>query len=261
MKTLKLAWIFFRIGLMNEMAYRANFFIQIVESLLGMATALGSVFIIFNQTDQLAGWHRSELITLLGIYFIILGSINLMISPSLNKFMMDIVEGKLDFTITKPRDAQLLVSIQEFRVWKLLDILLGLFVLSYGLGERVTETDMTDTAFFLIALSTAAVIIYSFWIILATLAFWFIRIENILQIFWAMYIAGRWPVGIYPDWLKWILTVIVPIAFAVTVPAEAMTGKLQIETLLASLLLALILAFVSRRFWLYGIRFYSGASA
>ena len=51
MKTLKLAWIFFRIGLMNEMAYRANFFIQIVESLLGMATALGSVFIIFNHQN------------------------------------------------------------------------------------------------------------------------------------------------------------------------------------------------------------------
>jgi ABC-2 type transport system permease protein len=76
-----------------------------------------------------------------------------------------------------------------------------------------------------------------------------------------MYVAGRWPVGIYPDWLRWILTVIVPIAFAVTVPAEAMTGKLEIETLLASLLLALTLAFVSRRFWLYGIKFYSGASA
>jgi ABC-2 type transport system permease protein len=261
MKTLKLVWIFFRISLMNEMAYRANFFIQIVESMLGMVTALGSVFIIFEQTDSLAGWNRSELISLLGVYFIILGSINLMISPSLNKFMEDIVEGKLDFTITKPRDAQLLVSVQEFRVWKLLDVVLGIVVLSVGLGERVTETGIMDSIYFLVALTTAAIIIYSFWIILATMAFWFIRIENILQIFWAMYVAGRWPVGIYPDWLRWILTVIVPIAFAVTVPAEAMTGKLEIETLLASVLLALTLAFVSRRFWLYGIRFYSGASA
>ena len=113
MKVLRLAWVFFRIGLMNEMAYRANFFIQIVESMLGMVTALGGVFIVFSQTDSLAGWQRSELISLLGIYFIILGSINLMIAPSLNKFMMDIVEGKLDFVITKPRDSQLLVSVQE----------------------------------------------------------------------------------------------------------------------------------------------------
>ncbi len=261
MNIFRVAWVFFRIGLMNELAYRANFFIQIIESMLGMVTALGAVFIIFNQTDTLAGWHRSELLSLLGIYFIILGSINLMISPSLNKFMADIVEGKLDFTITKPRDAQLLVSVQEFRVWKLLDVVLGMIVLSYGLNERLTEATALDTLLFLISLLTAAVIIYSFWIILATLAFWFIRIENILQIFWAMYIAGRWPVGIYPAWLKLILTTIVPIAFAVTVPAEALAGKLQLQSLATSIVLALVLMVASRKFWLYGIRFYSGASA
>ena len=40
-------------------------------------------------------------------------------------------------------------------------------------------------------------IIYSFWLILATLSFWFVRVENILEIFRSMYEAGRWPDG--PD--------------------------------------------------------------
>ncbi|MCB1691623.1 MAG: ABC-2 family transporter protein [Pseudomonadales bacterium] len=261
MRTLKLAWVFFRICLMNEAAYRANFFIQVFESALGMVTAIGSVFIVFDQTDQLAGWHRSELISLLGIYFIILGSINLMVAPSLTKFMEDIVEGKLDFTITKPRDSQLLVSIQEFRIWKLLDIVMGLIVLFVGIGERATETNWLDASLFLASLATAGAIIYSFWIILATFAFWFIRVENILQIFWAMYIAGRWPVTIYPAWLKFILTAIVPIAFAVTVPAEAMAGKMETQTLLIAVGLAMALMYGSRKFWKFGIRFYSGASA
>lgn len=261
MRTLRLAWVFFRICLMNEAAYRANFFVQIFESLLGMVTALGSVFVVFSQTNELAGWHRSELISLLGVYFVILGSINLMVAPSLNKFMEDIVEGKLDFTITKPRDSQLLVSVQEFRVWKLLDIALGLVVLFVGIGQRADETTWLSTVMFLASLLTAAVIIYSFWIFLATLAFWFIRIENILQIFWSVYVAGRWPVSIYPTWLKFILTAVVPIAFAVTVPAEAMAGKLELKTLMLSAVLALVLMVGSRKFWRFGIRFYSGASA
>ncbi len=261
MRVARLVWMYFRIGLMNETAYRANFFIQLFESVVGMLTAIGSVLIVFVKTDELPGWRQGDLICLLGIYFMILGAINLMISPSLNKFMEDIVDGKFDFTITKPRDSQLLVSIQEFRIWKLMDIILGMIVLAWGLTSRVSEAGLIDAAVFLFSIGTAAVIIYSFWIILATLAFWFIRLENIMQIFWAMYIAGRWPIGIYPSWLRWILTAIVPIAFAVTVPAEAVAGKLEPGTLLTSFLLAMTLAFVSRRFWNYGIRFYSGASA
>ncbi len=143
------------------MAYRANFFIQTIESVLGMATALGAVYVIFAQTDTLAGWHQVELISLLGIYFVILGSINLMISPSLNKFMQDIVDGKLDFTLIKPRDTQLLISVQEFRVWKLLDIIMGLAVMTYGLAEKTSTGGWQDAVMFSLALTTAAIIIYS----------------------------------------------------------------------------------------------------
>lgn len=258
---LKLALVFFRISALNEMAYRANFWIQAFESSLGLATALGTASIVYTQTRELAGWSHAELISLLGVYYMVLGSINLVISPSLNKFMADVIDGKLDFTLTKPRDSQLLVSIAEFRLWKLLDIVLGGLTLAYGLSVQARDTGIMDAVLFGAALLCAAVIIYSFWIVLATLAFWFIRIENITQIFWAMYVAGRWPVTIYPSWLRFILTLLVPIAFAVTVPAEAIAGKMSLTTLLGASLLALTLGFLSRKFWLYGIRFYSGASA
>ncbi|HIL97659.1 MAG TPA: ABC transporter permease [Pseudomonadales bacterium] len=258
---LKLAYVFLKIGTLNEMAYRANFWIQVFESFLGMATALGTVAIIFSQTPNLAGWQQSELISLLGIYFMVLGAINFVIAPSLNKFMLDIVDGRLDFTLLKPRDSQLLVSISEFRIWKIIDIAMALVVFCFGLVATSRSIGPGETFMFAVSLLCAAVIIYSFWMVLATLAFWFIRIENITQIFWSMYIAGRWPVNIYPGWLKWILTLLVPVAFAVTVPAQAIAGKLATETLLFTVLLAIAFAVLSRRFWLFGIKFYSGASA
>jgi ABC-2 type transport system permease protein len=67
--------------------------------------------------------------------------------------------------------------------------------------------------------------------ILATSAFWLVRVENILMIFQSMYEAGRWPVSIYPGWLRFALTFLVPVALAVTVPAQALTGRLSWQTL------------------------------
>jgi ABC-2 type transport system permease protein len=105
------------------------------------------------------------------------------------------------------------------------------------------------------------VIVYSFWLMLATIAFWFVKVENILVVFQSMYQAGRWPVSIYPAVLRVVLTFLVPVAFAVTVPAEAIVGRLTWSTLALSLGLAAAIFAAARAFWRFGVRSYSGASA
>ena len=76
-----------------------------------------------------------------------------------------------------------------------------------------------------------------------------------------MYQAGRWPIGIYPQWLRLILTFLVPVAFAVTVPAEALSGRLSQTSLLTATALAVGMLALSRWFWKFGVKNYSCASA
>ena len=261
MNYLKIIGTYFRLGALNELEYRANFWVQIIESGLNLVVALGGLVVVFSHTETLAGWSPNQLIALVGIYTLVAGLIRLVISPSLERFMTDVREGTLDFTIIKPVDAQLLVSIQRIEIWKMVDVILGFVVIGVALARMGQEIGFVDTAVFGIAISAGIVIVYSFWLMLATLAFWFVRTENLLVIFDAMYKAARWPVTIYPGWLRFTLTFMVPIAFAVTVPAEGLTGKLATNTLLLAVGLALIIFVAARLFWRVGIRFYSGASA
>lgn len=126
------------------------------------------------------------------------------------------------------------------------------------LGEGM---GLWPAAAFLLMLTAGAVIVYCFWLILATLAFWFVRVENILVIFQSLYEAGRWPLSLYPGWLRYGLTFVVPVAFAVTVPAEALTGRLSGGNVAIAFGLAAFLLVVSRAFWRKGLARYSGASA
>lgn len=261
MSLLRLLAVFFRLGAQNELAYRANFWIQAVESVAAMSTALGAVLIVFRQTDRLGGWSREELIALLGVYFLVAGTIRLVIGPSLARFMEHVQQGTLDYTLTKPEDAQILVSIEVVEVWKLLDVALGLGVLGFGIWGISARIGPVEAGAFALALLAGAAIVYAFWLMLATLAFWFIRVENILQVFWGVYGAGRWPVQIYPGWLRAVLTVVVPIAFAVTVPAQSLSGRMDARTLAIAVGLATALLVLSRRFWKRGLRHYGGASA
>ncbi len=252
---------YFRLGALNELQYRANFWINLLQSSLSLLSALAGMAVIFYHTDALAGWLPMELLALIGIYFLMSGFINTFVQPSMERFLQDIRLGTLDFVLTKPRDAQLLVSIRRISIWSLLDVLLGLAVLLIALQRLGRGFTLPQILGFVVVLAAGAVIVYSFWLILGTIAFWFVKIENILVIFQSMYQAGRWPVSIYPPALRVLLTFLVPVAFAVTVPAEAIIGRLEWTTLAASLGVALAIFVAARAFWLYGVRHYSGASA
>jgi ABC-2 type transport system permease protein len=246
---------------MGELAYRVNFVVRLFQSLLELGTALAGLAIVFSYTDNLGGWRPEEILALVGVYFLVGGVIGLFIQPSMEAFIESIREGTLDFTLTKPEDGQLLISIQDVEIWELIDILLGFGVLTVALvrlGERIGAG---QAAAFAVMLLAGGVIVYSFWLILASLSFWFVRVENILVIFQSMYEAGRWPISLYPGWLRFGLTFLVPVAFATTVPAEALTGRLDTPTLLGALALAAALLVASRLFWRTGVRHYSGASA
>jgi viologen exporter family transport system permease protein len=261
MNTLRLLYVFFRVSVLNETANRVNFFIQLFQSLLELGSALAGLAVIFSYTNALGGWRPNEMLALLGIFFLVGGLINLVIQPGMSSLIDSVRDGTLDFTLTKPEDAQLLVSIQRVAIWSTLDLLLGAGVLVTALVRLGETIGAWQALAFAGMLLVGAVIVYSFWVILASLSFWFVRVENLLVIFQSMYEAGRWPISLYPNWLRFGLTFIVPVAFAVTVPAEALTGRLGPSTLLGALGLAALLFALARLVWRLGLRRYSGASA
>src|SRR5207249_11595449 len=114
-------------------------------------------------------------------------------------------------------------------VWKLIDVLFGLGLVLVALFQLGAAVGALQALGFGFALLCGGAMVYSFWLMLATCTFWFVRLENILVIFQAMWEAGRWPIGIYPPWLRYTLTFVVPVAFATTVPAEALAGPLAPE--------------------------------
>jgi ABC-2 type transport system permease protein len=98
-------------------------------------------------------------------------------------------------------------------------------------------------------------------LMLTTAAFWVVRMDETHELFAGVYRAGQYPVGIYPGWMRAGLTFLIPIAFAVTVPSEAVTGRLDGTTLVFATVFCGAVVVLSRVLWKRGVRRYSGASA
>ena len=261
LRPLHVAWLYFRIGVMNEVQYRVTFFIQLLQSLLQLGTGLVVLALVFSHTSRLHGWRPAQLLAVLGIQILMGGVIQALIQPNMTRLMEEIRLGKFDYALTKPEDAQVLVSVREVRLWQGVDIVSGAIVLGVAIGKLSSGVGVVEALAFAGALALGGVMIYCFWLVLTTGAFWLVQIDQIVELFQGVYQTGRWPVTVYPGWLRFGLTFLVPIAFAVTVPAEAVTRLLTGDTLLIELGFAVFLFTFTRWFWGVGVRRYSGASA
>src|SRR5262249_53279604 len=146
----------------------------------------------------------------------------------------DVEQGTLDYALTKPEDAQLIISSRETRIWMGTDVLVGAGVATYAIVQLRETIGVVDALAFAVALVLGTLMIYSVWLMITSITFWAVRVFNILEIFQGVYQTGRWPVTIYPEAMRVGLTFLVPIAFAVTIPAEVITGRLDFLTLLGA---------------------------
>ncbi|MBI3177292.1 MAG: ABC-2 family transporter protein [Chloroflexi bacterium] len=261
MNFFRLLGTYLRVGVLNELQYRVNFFVQVFQSLLALGTGLIVLALVFSFTPTLGGWRQPELLVVMGVHILVGGFIRTFIQPNMERLMNDVQQGTLDYALTKPQDSQLLISVRETRIWQLVDVATGAIILIVAVAQLKESIGWAEGLGFAAALLLGGLMVYCFWLMLTTCAFWVVRVENMLEIFQSMYAAGRWPVGIYPDWLRLGLTFLVPIAFAVTVPAEALTQRLTPQTLLGAAALTALLLVFSRWWWRFGLRRYSGASA
>jgi viologen exporter family transport system permease protein len=261
MEPLRLFWLFVKTSVLNDTEYRADFFGQLLVTLLGIGTQLAAVWVIFSHTPNLAGWSLPEVLALLGVYNFMSGFIGALIAPNMRRLLEDVQQGTLDFALLKPVESQFLVSVRQFVIWRLTDIVLGIALAVYATLRMTHQISLYEALLFPVMLLCGTVIVYAFWLILITTSFWFIRLENIEMIWWNLFEAGRYPINVYPVPIRNFLTFVVPIAFVTTIPARALGRGLDGHTVLLAVLLAVAMALVSAWFWRVGLRRYGSASS
>jgi ABC-2 type transport system permease protein len=201
------------------------------------------------------------MVTLLGVFRMMNGIIGMLIAPNMRLIMDDVREGKLDFVLLKPINAQFFASFRRIIVWRIADITLGAILIVIASLRLAASLTLLKLGLFLVMLAAGAVIIYSFWLVLATMAFWLTRVNNMEMVFWNVFEAGRYPVEIYRPAIRLGLTYVVPLAFITTFPAAALVGRTHAGGLLLAVLFAAGSLAVASAYWRYGLRHYSGASA
>jgi ABC-2 type transport system permease protein len=261
MHTLKLIYAFLKMNIQMSLAYRADTIVNILLNLMWLGWELLGLSIIFNNTDTLGGWGLGELIALLGVFRLVNTLMISLIWPNTEKFNQSIRDGSMDYTILQPANSMFLVTFSRITVWRFWDLILAVVLIVIGInmsGDLITLPQILT--FILLALS-GIIVIYSLWIVLIALTFWFTKFDNNVTILQALLDAGRYPVTVYPVWLRIIVTFIIPIAVATTIPLQALRGELSLSQVLMFFLIGIASFIIASQVWKAGLKRYSGASS
>jgi ABC-2 type transport system permease protein len=247
----------------EQLAYRANFWISLLHSLLNLGTGVLGVVVLFGQVETVKGWTLPSALALLGVYLTLNALRRLFMGPSLDALAgMDgeVWTGQFDFTLLRPVDVQFQASFRRWRPLAGIDLALGLGVVAVATGRLGETISLGQVIAFTVALMAGLVILYAILLAFAGLVFWNPTVLY-TWVFNAMWQMARYPVGLYPDWLRLVMTWIVPVGVMTTVPAQALTGGLPAGALIGSI--ALALAFLSGATMLFrtGLRRYASASS
>jgi ABC-2 type transport system permease protein len=258
---LKILFIYYRASLMAQMEYRANFGASFVLSLLWPCWIVSLLSVFFYHTPSLGGWSFNEAILVLGMYDIFIGLQETVLAPNLQQVTEHIQKGTLDFVLLKPANGQFLATLTSCNLTRLFDVAIGFGLVIFGLYRLGRVPSLMEIAAFAVMVPAGMVVVYSVWLLTTSMAFWFVRIDNFGELFYAFYETGRFPVTVYRPWLRLILTYVIPIAFLTTFPAATLLGKISPNIVAGSAAIAAVLFYASHRFWNYAIRFYSSASS
>lgn len=261
MHTLRLLSAFFKVNLQMALAYRVDTAVNILLEILQLGWELLSLSIIFSNTQTLGGWNLGELLALLGIFHLVNALMMVLIWPNTEKFNQSVRDGTLDYTLLQPADSMFLVTFSRMVIWRVWDILLGFTLIIIGVqmsGRGATPLQLVS---FLLLSATGSIILYSLWIVMIAATFWFTKFDNNVTILQALLDTGRYPASVYPFWLRIIVTFIIPIAVATTVPLQALRGELTALQVLLFVAISAASFWIASRVWRAGVKKYSGASS
>ena len=248
-------------AVVRETHYRAHFVTTLLVGLVQLGLGIVPILLLFGFTQEMHGWSRAEVITLVGAYQIITGLMAAFVAPNLNRMTAYITEGELDGVLLRPVSSQFYLTLRWINVAELSNVASGIVVLVIGLVQSGTSPDVGQILQALVLAACGVVLLASVWSAMSFLAFWLQSVNPIGAIYLNLVEAGRYPLVFFPAVVRTFLTFAFPVAFATTFPVQALAGDLGWGPVAGGIALSVVAVTLVRRLWRRGLRSYASASS
>ncbi len=254
-----------RYTLYREMAFRGNFLVKVSVEVLWLAIMVAFYRTVFARTSTIAGWTEPQYFFFVGCFFALNGVIEMLFLDNCNEFAELVRTGDLDGLLVKPIDEQFLITCRRIDWGTAPNVLMGAAVMGIALYQMAWSFDPLRIAAFLITIVCGTAIAYSFMLVLTSMSVWMVRNQGLMEMWWLFSSVARYPreifAGRWAEPLGLFFTYFMPILVVINVPANSMVRVLDPWAVAVTIASAVVLLWLSRRFFQHALRSYRSASS
>ncbi|TAK96099.1 hypothetical protein EPO05_02575 [Patescibacteria group bacterium] len=201
---------------LSAMEYRTAFLIQVGGMILNDFGLLLIWVIFFQKFPSINGWHFEDMALVFALATINYG-LTLFAFRGLHDIARSVSSGELDHFLSAPVNPLWHVATSRAGISDIGDTLFGVIVYCLFTGEVTLE----KTGVFAVVVLVSGVIMFSFMVLMQSLAFYVGRFEDAAdQLFFLLIGFALYPQNIFHGALKVVMLTIVPAYFAATLPVE-----------------------------------------
>ena len=251
----KLYFSFLKASLKEMLIYRLDCIVGMVSQIVTQLVEIIFIWIVFQNTENLAGWNFMQVLLLYGITLISVGISDFCFDALYDIGPKYIREGDFDKIMLRP--VHPLISIigasKEFTA-------LGYF----GLGLAMTITMLIKLAIPITAILILKIVFFSIVgaaiigainTIFSIASFWTYRSNEIIWSFYRTYTFAQYPIDIYNKFIKVLITVILPFAFVAYYPTMDYLG-INTYMIYLSPIIAIVLWIIAVNVWNFALNKY-----
>ncbi len=261
-RIVRIHFIFIRQDLKRMVEYKGDFITGVIGFLLSQVFNLYFLFLIFQLIPSLMGWKFYEVVFIYGFSLIPKGLDHLFFDNLWAIGHVTIRKGEFDKYLTRPINSLFHVMVEKVQVDALGELVVGILLICISLSNLQITYHLVPCVLLIAVIPFAMLIYTSVKIATAAIAFWTKRSGNIIYMFYMVNDFAKYPVTIYNNFVKKIITYVIPFALTAFYPAQYfLTGRDPLFSIGMTVLVSMILLVISNFIWNRGIRAYESAGS
>lgn len=254
---------YWRINVLTSLEYRENFVMWMLFTIVYHGSAIAALWIVLHSFPSMNGWDFREMAFLYGLWMLAHAVHNTFFS-TVDQIPEHIRDGEFDRLLVRPLDTLFQAIATPGQVFPD-ELIMALIYFAGATWYSGIRIDALFLIFIPLIVAGGALIDLGINLIVATLAFWFIRVDALSWIVLQLEQEfTRYPIGIYSRGVRLLLTFVFPFAFMNYFPATLFLHKP--ETALAlppaigllTPLIGVLFVAVAYAFWRIGLNRYQG---
>jgi ABC-2 type transport system permease protein len=248
-----------KLGIAAEMAYRLNFlmkgFAMVTFDSFGPLLAI----LVYSVSKGIPGWSFEELLLMQAIFILTNGLTHFMFWGFAGRTINLVQDGLYDRELVRPGNPLLMALATGSDMDGFPRVITGSVIATYALIKLGWIFNPVNLFYFIVLIISAVMFFLSLQIIIAALAFLFVKSYTMMNIFDSLSDMGKNPLTVFGPMGTVLLTFVFPIGLAAFYPASALLGRLAPLNVLMLFLIGLTFFGLSAGLWAIGIKKYSSA--